>query len=131
MAKGIHQTAQELITQRPSVLLFKLATIRVVLTIAVQNKWNVLQLDVNNGFLNGMLQGKIYMVQPEGFKDQTKPGYVCRLQNALYGLKQAQRAWLERLKGALLHWGFENAKFDVFVHLQERRIINHPISLFG
>lgn len=29
----------------------------------------------------------VYMVQPPGFKDTTKPNLVCRLRNAIYSLK--------------------------------------------
>ena len=52
------------------------------------------------------------MSQPDGFVDQTKPTYVCKLHKALYGLKQAPRAWFETLRGALLTWGFHNSVSD-------------------
>ena len=52
------------------------------------------------------------MTQPEGFSDSAKPHHVCRLRKALYGLKQASRAWFEKLRGALLSWGFYNSVSD-------------------
>ena len=52
------------------------------------------------------------MTQLEGFDDQSKPDYVCKLKKALYRLKQALRAWYDKLKLALLQWGFLNSKFD-------------------
>lgn len=50
-------------SQRPGVdygdtfsLVLKPVTIRVVLTLAVTNKWRICQLDMNNAFLHGPLQ---------------------------------------------------------------------------
>jgi len=67
----------------------KPATIQSALTIAVTQGWQLRQLDVNNAFLHGLLNEDVYMVQPPGFKDDTNPQHVCRLNKAIYGLKQA------------------------------------------
>lgn len=77
-------------------LIAKLATIRVVLSIAVQKSWVVHQMDVSNPFLNGDLKEEVYMKQPFGFEDQQTPGDVCKLIKSLYGLKHAPRAWFEK-----------------------------------
>ena len=83
----------------------KSSTIRVVFTLAVTYGWDIKQIDVNNAFLNGELQETVYMSQPEGFEDQSKPNYVCN-KKALYGLKRALRAWYDKLKAVLLQWDF-------------------------
>jgi hypothetical protein len=90
----------------------KPATIQSVLTIAVTQGWQLRQLDVNNAFLHGMLNEDVYMVQPPGFKDDTNPQHVCRLNKAIYGLKQAPRAWYSTLRGAILEFGFVNSRAD-------------------
>ncbi|GJW38911.1 copia protein [Tanacetum coccineum] len=36
---------------------------------------------------------EVYVAQPPGFIDFTKPNHVYRLKKALYGLKQAPKAW--------------------------------------
>jgi len=90
----------------------KPATIRTVLNIAVMNGWCLRQMDVNNAFLHGMLSETVYMLQPPGFKDLSKPDYVCRLKKAIYGLKQAPRAWYSALRSSLLQLGFQNSTAD-------------------
>lgn len=84
----------------------KPTTIRLVLSIAISRGWSIRQLDINNAFLNGDLNEVVYMKQPRGFEDTTRPTHVCRLDKALYGLKQAPRAWFTKLKHYLVAQGF-------------------------
>lgn len=70
-------------------LVVKAATIRIVLTLAVNNGWMLRQVDINNAFLNGDPTENVYMPQPKGFKDKNKSDYVCKLRKALYDLRQA------------------------------------------
>jgi len=68
-------------------LVVKPITIRLILTLALTNGWDLFQLDVNNAFLNGVLDETVYMVQPPGFEHSNKQ-LVCKLNEVLYGLKQ-------------------------------------------
>ncbi|RVW27791.1 Retrovirus-related Pol polyprotein from transposon RE2 [Vitis vinifera] len=106
-------------TQRPSLdyketfsPVVRPATIRCVLTIAMMNGWPLRQMDINNAFLHGTLIETVYMTQPPGFKDTSKPDHVCRLRKAIYGLRQAPRAWYTALRTALFQLGFKNSKAD-------------------
>lgn len=90
----------------------KASTVRVILSIAVHYNWEIRQMDINNAFLNGELKETVFMRQPEGFVDATRPQHVCKLTKAIYGLKQAPRSWYDKLKNALLKWGFRNTKSD-------------------
>lgn len=84
-----------------------------MLSLAVHHNWDIQQIDINNAFLNGELAENVFMVQPEGFSDLSQPKHVCKLHKALYGLKQAPRAWFDKLRSALLEWGFINSTSDV------------------
>lgn len=87
MAKGFHQVVGCDFNETFSPVI-KLVTIRLIVTLALINKWDLFHLDVNNAFFNGHLEEIIYMQQPQGFESSDKI-LVCKLQKALYGLKQA------------------------------------------
>ena len=91
VAKGFHQQVGFDFNETFS-LVVKPTIIRIVLTIALSRGWSVRKLDINNVFLNGILQEEVFMSQPQGFVDEKHPEYVCKLHKALYGLKQAPRA---------------------------------------
>ena len=86
----------------------KACTVRIIFSLAVMNKRKIRQVDVNNAFLNGELTEDVYMYQLEGFIDEKKSSYVCKLKKVLYGLKQAPRAWYDKLKNCLIsNWVFK------------------------
>ena len=69
-------------------------------------------MNVKSAFLNGYINGLVYVEQPLGFEDEKKPNHVYKLRKALYGLKQAPRVWYERLRDFLLYKGFKMGKVD-------------------
>jgi hypothetical protein len=106
-------------TQRPGIdyaetfsPVVKPATVRTVLSLALERSWPVHQLDVKNAFLHGTLTETVYCSQPAGFVDASRPDFVCRLNKSLYGLKQAPRAWYSRFATFLQTLGFTEAKSD-------------------
>ena len=70
----------------------KPTTVRVVIALALAWNQTLRQLDVHNAFLYGDLTEDVYMAQPPGFVDPSRPSYVCKLQKSLYGLKQSPRS---------------------------------------
>ncbi|GJU67587.1 ribonuclease H-like domain-containing protein [Tanacetum coccineum] len=54
---------------------FKPATIRTVLSLAISRHWPIHQLDVKNAFLHGHLTETVYIHQPPGFIDPAHPNH--------------------------------------------------------
>nr|GEX24164.1 ribonuclease H-like domain, reverse transcriptase, RNA-dependent DNA polymerase [Tanacetum cinerariifolium] len=67
----------------------RMETIRLLLAIAANNKWEVHHLDVKSAFLHEELKEEVYVTQHEGFMKREDNGKVYRLIKALYGLRQA------------------------------------------
>lgn len=91
MAKGFHQTHEvdHIETFSPIV---KASIVKLVLSLAIMNKWTLRQTNINNAFLNGILVEDVYKAKREGFIDTSKPNHICKLKKTFYGLKQALRA---------------------------------------
>ncbi|KAL5569566.1 hypothetical protein UlMin_026141 [Ulmus minor] len=95
----------------------KLVTVKVLLALTASQKWHLVQLDVNNAFLNGDLFEEVYMDVPlvynsKGETISAKNKLVCRLHKSIYGLKQASRQWYSKFSQALLRFGFIQSKSD-------------------
>ena len=61
----------------------KPTTIRLLLSLAVTHGWFMRRWDIQNAFLNGVLEEEVYMRQPPGFEDATRPDHLCRLVKAI------------------------------------------------
>jgi hypothetical protein len=80
------------------------ATMRTLLAVAANRKWDVQQLDIKTAFLHGDVDTKVYMQQPAGFIDGAEN--VVVLGKSIYGLKQAPRIWYDTLNKSLTSMGF-------------------------
>lgn len=100
-------------------LVAKFVTVKALLTLAVTYNWQIVQMDINNAFLNGDLFEEVYMDLPLGYKmsNVAKQGekLVCRLHKSMYGLKQASRQWFSKFTMALLTHGFHQSKSDYYI----------------
>ena len=104
----------------------KLASIKLILRLALTNQWKLAQLDVNKAFLNGLLNETIYMSQPPDFQSSNS-FMVCKLNRVLYGLKQAPRQWFERFQSTLIQFGFVASKCDPSLFIY--KIASHNVYL--
>lgn len=82
---------------------------RILLTVGGLRKWRVRKLDIAAAFLQGNpLSEDVFMDQPEGFVDSTRPADVCKLRLPLYGLCQSPKNWNEVLQRFFSPWVCEN-----------------------
>ena len=93
-------------------LVAKIASIRLLLSMAVMRSWPLFQLDIKNVFLHGDLAEEVYMEQPPGFVAQGESGLVCKIRRSLYGLKQSPRAWFSRFSSVVQEFGMIRSAAD-------------------
>ena len=98
-----------------------LTSIRVLLQIAINHKYEIHQLDVKSAYLNADLDHDIYIHQPKGFEkfDEFGNPLVMKLKKALYGLKQSGRMWNKLLHEFLTSNKFTQSKSDYCVYIQD------------
>jgi len=63
-------------------------------------------MDVKTTFLNNVIEGEVYVEQPQGFEVHDKESYVCKLKKGLYRLKHVLRAWYSKIDDYLQSMGF-------------------------
>lgn len=78
---------------------------------------------LQNAFLDGIFEEKVYMEQPPGFVTQEKYDKVCHVQKSLYGLKQSARAWFRRFGSVVNEFGFYC--FQIFPHQLGKMYYDH------
>ncbi|GJV07573.1 ribonuclease H-like domain, reverse transcriptase, RNA-dependent DNA polymerase [Tanacetum coccineum] len=99
----------------------RMETIRLLLAIAANNKWEVHHLDVKSAFLHGDLKEEVYVTQPEGFIKRQDNGKVYRLIKALYGLRQAPRAWNIKLDNTLKSLDFKKCALEQAIYTKKSK----------
>nr|GEV96330.1 zinc finger, CCHC-type [Tanacetum cinerariifolium] len=84
----------------------RITTIRLLLALAAIHNLVIHQMDVKTAFLNGDLEKKVYMKQPEGLVMSGNKHKVCKLVKSLFGLKQAPQQWHQKFDEVVLSSGF-------------------------
>lgn len=85
-------------------------SIRVILSLAARENYEIQQFDVQTAFLYGELVEDVYMEVPEGV--QAEQGKICKLLKSLYGLKQSSRCWNIKFSTFLTNYGFKVCPSD-------------------
>ena len=86
--KDLYRDKDELYAATPAFV-----TLKVMLTLALANRWSIWSLDIGTAFLHAKLpQDKRILVWPP--KDQLQfHGYLWELEKAMYGLRVAPKSW--------------------------------------
>jgi len=93
---------------------------RLVIAIAALEGLDLFTIDVNNAYLNGLIDTKLFMKQPQGFihpQFTDTITWVCELNKSLYGLKQAGHIWHAALHAYIVELGFIKASQDQCVYI--------------
>ncbi|KAG7543425.1 Transposon En/Spm-like [Arabidopsis thaliana x Arabidopsis arenosa] len=92
------------------VLVAKLHTFRVVLSLATNLSWDLWLMNVKNAFFQGELVKEVYVRPPSGI--EIEEGKDIKLKKTIYGLKQSQRAWYHKLSKTIISNGFKRSEAD-------------------
>ena len=92
---------------------FKLSSLRIILSIGASLDLEIEQMDMITAFLNGDVDKEIYVEQPEGYKKNNK---VCKLRWSLYGLKQSPHLWNKKIDGYLRKIRFKRCINDPCIY---------------
>ena len=92
----------------------RVASIRMLMNITVQNDFVVHQMDAKTAYLHADIDCEIYVEQPKGYVQTDSKGveYVLKLNKSLYGLKQSGRNWNNMLHDFLISKRFQQSLSD-------------------
>jgi Reverse transcriptase (RNA-dependent DNA polymerase) len=123
VAKGYTQT-HVIDFQETFASLAKMNTVRILLSTAVNQGWNIYQMDVRNAFLQGTIEEEVYMDLPPGHDRERDSNLACKLIKSIYGLKQSSRAWYEKLSSFLISCNFKisNSDHSLFINTNNSHI---------
>jgi hypothetical protein len=96
-----------------------------LLPIAASRNWKLNQMDVKNVFLNGDLEGEVYMKPPSGYP--CPPNKVCHLRKSLCDLKQGPRVWFSKFSSTIEQLEFSSSPYDYALFI--RRTTNGIVLL--
>ena len=85
-------------------------SMRLLLTIAATEEWDICTTDISSAFLQGSEMDRLVYVKPP--RESNQPGMLWLLNKCLYGLKDASRKWYLRVVEKLKELGFQTSKYD-------------------
>jgi Reverse transcriptase (RNA-dependent DNA polymerase) len=90
----------------------KMNTVKILLSIAVNKKWTLHQMNIKNTFFQGTLEEEVYMSLSPGYTQKNNSNLVYRFNKSIYGLKQSPRVWYDKLSSHLLFYNFKMSNAD-------------------
>ena len=102
-----------------------IASIRLLLQIAVQYDLLIHHMDVKSASINASLDYEIYVKPPKGFKGKNG-NYVWKLKKSLYGLNQSSQTWNKTFPIYLTTQNFVQSPMDSCIYVQN---VHNQISI--
>ena len=108
---GLDYTEDKLFAPTP-----RIASVRLLVAIALNEEMDVWHNDVETAFLNSHLEENMLLEPPVGLELDEE--YIYKLMRCIYGLKQASHEWHKNISGMLKRHNFVPADGDecVFIH---------------
>jgi hypothetical protein len=76
-------------------------------------------LYVKTTFIQGDLEEKIYIQQPQGYEVKGKENLVCKLKKKKYCLKKAPRQWYLKFHRFMTEQGYSRCHYDHCVYFKK------------
>ena len=102
-------------------------SIRLVITLAVSNNWDIRFTDVSTAFLHADVIGNPYVYPPET-ENLDNTNTVWKLNKAQYGLKSAPKAWNQHLTKVLKGLGWTQSVLDECIFFKQNQNIEKEES---
>lgn len=103
-------------------------SLRMLIAFAMMYGLLIHQLDVDDAYLNSVLDEEIYMVLPLGYPSTNTKGKALRLLKGLYGLKQSARIWNQKFGHAVTEMGFRPISSDKCIYL---RVVGQGLAIIA
>lgn len=103
-------------------------SLRAILAIFAQNKWQPQSIDVKTAFLQGKhIEREVYIRPPH---EANCPQHVWKLNKCVYGLSDASLYWYDSVKSVLLETGAKMSKIDpaVFYYMTKEGVLEGVIA---
>lgn len=101
-----------------------------VITLVVEYKLHLHQIDVSSAYLNSDLYDEVYIQQSEDFIDRKYPDHVLKLKKSLYGLKQSGREWNAELDSVLQRLRFKPLPGEPCIYTRSSKNVTHLIAVY-
>ncbi|KAG5863631.1 hypothetical protein JTB14_001894 [Gonioctena quinquepunctata] len=94
----------------------RMSTVRTLLVHALQQNWDLRQLDIPTAFLNGV-GTEVYIKIPD--RVNIDKSEVLKLDRTLYGLKESPRSWNNKFNVIMTGLHFRRSKFDFCLYTKK------------
>ncbi len=107
----------------------KLTTFRLFLAVSCRKKLNVRQIDIKNAYLNGHIEGGVFIEVPKYVK-VSYGDFICKLYRTIYGLKEAAAIWNRTVNGVLEGLNFSRSESDFCLYFTKHRGVEAYVLLY-